>query len=142
MKIHRLLRAIGASSALVIAGIVGAGGVTSAAPATPGACDPNYDGCVPIADDVDCGDLAGPVNVIAYDIYELDRDGDDRACEATDDAVAGDSGGGATEVASDGGTTSEGLADTGSSTATLAGGAILVLLAGVLALMASHRRPA
>jgi hypothetical protein len=47
-------------------------------------CDPNYDGCVPIARDVDCeggsGDgpayVKGPVRVIGTDIYGLDRGGE------------------------------------------------------------------
>lgn len=52
-------------------------------------CNPNYSGCVPIASDVDCAGgsgngpayTRGPVNVIGYDIYGLDRDGDGIACE-------------------------------------------------------------
>ncbi len=52
-------------------------------------CDPNYSGCVPIASDVDCAGgsgngpayVAGPINVIGSDIYDLDRDGDGIACE-------------------------------------------------------------
>jgi hypothetical protein len=52
-------------------------------------CDPNYSGCVPIASDVDCaggtGDgpvyVNGPINVIGYDVYKLDRDKDGIACE-------------------------------------------------------------
>lgn len=52
-------------------------------------CDPNYTGCVPIASDVDCGGgsgngpayVYGPVQVIGYDIYDLDRDGDGWGCE-------------------------------------------------------------
>jgi len=59
---------------------------TSAAAAN---CDPNYSGCVPIASDVDCAGgsgngpayVAGPVTVIGYDKYGLDRDGDGVACE-------------------------------------------------------------
>lgn len=58
-------------------------------PAEP-ACDPNYTGCVPIADDVDCAGgsgngpeyVAGPVQVIGTDIYDLDRDGDGTACDS------------------------------------------------------------
>ncbi|MFF1574807.1 G5 domain-containing protein [Leifsonia sp. NPDC058292] len=54
-----------------------------------GGCDPNYSGCVPIASDVDCAGgsgngpayVAGPVQVIGSDIYDLDRDGDGQACE-------------------------------------------------------------
>jgi hypothetical protein len=52
-------------------------------------CDSNYSGCVPIASDVDCAGgsgngpayVRGPVNVIGYDIYGLDRDGDGIGCE-------------------------------------------------------------
>lgn len=52
-------------------------------------CDPNYSGCVPIARDVDCaggrGDgpayVRGPVEVVGYDIYDLDGDGDGIGCE-------------------------------------------------------------
>lgn len=64
---------------------------TPAPPPRPnnGDCDPNYSGCVPIASDVDCAGgsgngpayVSGPVQVIGYDIYGLDRDGDDIACE-------------------------------------------------------------
>jgi hypothetical protein len=47
-------------------------------------CDSNYDGCVPIASDVDCaggsGDgpayVRGPVRVTGSDIYDLDRGGE------------------------------------------------------------------
>ncbi len=57
-------------------------------PPTP-QCDPNYSGCVPLASDVDCAGgsgngptyVRGPVNVIGYDKYDLDRDGDGIACE-------------------------------------------------------------
>lgn len=56
-------------------------------PAQP-ACDTNYEGCVPIASDVDCeggdGDgpayVAGPLRVVGSDHYGLDRDGDGWAC--------------------------------------------------------------
>src|SRR5690606_37104579 len=62
--------------------------VPEPAPAAAG-CDPNYSGaCVPIASDVDCAGgsgngpsyVRGPVTVIGVDIYDLDRDGDGRAC--------------------------------------------------------------
>jgi len=61
----------------------------STAGATSSNCDPNYTGCVPIASDVDCAGgsgngpayVAGPVQVIGYDIYDLDRDGDGYGCE-------------------------------------------------------------
>ncbi|MEQ1702283.1 MAG: hypothetical protein ABMA25_19405 [Ilumatobacteraceae bacterium] len=53
-------------------------------------CDPNYSGCVPIADDVDCAGgsgngpayVQGPVSVIGEDIYGLDgNDNDGIGCE-------------------------------------------------------------
>ena len=58
-------------------------------PPAPKSCDKNYSGCVPIASDVDCAGgkgngpayARGPVEVIGYDIYDLDRDGDGVGCE-------------------------------------------------------------
>lgn len=53
-------------------------------------CHPSYEGaCVPIASDVDCAGgsgngpayVRGPVRVVGPDVYDLDRDGDGRACE-------------------------------------------------------------
>ena len=53
-------------------------------------CHPSYEGaCVPIASDVDCAGgsgngpayVHGPVRVVGPDVYDLDRDGDGRACE-------------------------------------------------------------
>ncbi|PTA43571.1 hypothetical protein C8054_25045 [Micromonospora sp. RP3T] len=51
-------------------------------------CDLNYQGCVPIASDVDCAGgsgngpayVKGPVKVIGYDIYKLDRNRDGYGC--------------------------------------------------------------
>ena len=59
------------------------------ASATSPQCDPNYSGCVPVANDVDCAGgngngpayVKGPVKVIGKDIYRLDRDGDGIGCE-------------------------------------------------------------
>jgi hypothetical protein len=54
-------------------------------------CDPNYAGaCVPVASDVDCaggsGDgpeyVQGPVRVVGDDVYDLNRDDDDIACDS------------------------------------------------------------
>jgi len=54
-------------------------------------CDPNYAGaCVPIASDVDCaggtGDgpeyVQGPVEVVGDDVYDLNRDDDNIACDS------------------------------------------------------------
>ena len=52
-------------------------------------CDSNYDGCVPIASDVDCGGgsgngpayVSGPVQVTGTDKYGLDNDKDGIGCE-------------------------------------------------------------
>jgi hypothetical protein len=51
-------------------------------------CDANYSGCVPIASDVDCRDgqgngpaYSGRVEVVGYDVYGLDADGDGIGCE-------------------------------------------------------------
>ena len=54
-------------------------------------CDPNYAGaCVPVASDVDCaggsGDgpeyVDGPVTVVGDDVYDLNRDDDNIACDS------------------------------------------------------------
>jgi hypothetical protein len=74
--------------------------VASAAPAgnpsptdtTPDdACDPDYSGCVPIAEDVDCIDAGdGPAYirmgaiVTGQDVYDLDADGNGLACDPTE----------------------------------------------------------
>jgi len=62
----------------------------AAAGAAPsgGECDPNYEPCVPPAEDVDCaggdGDgpayVEGPVSVVGDDVYGLDPDGDGVGC--------------------------------------------------------------
>jgi hypothetical protein len=53
-------------------------------------CNQNYEGvCVPIASDVDCAGgsgngpayVSGPVYVVGWDEYDLDRDGDGVGCE-------------------------------------------------------------
>lgn len=50
-------------------------------PAAP-SCDPGYSGCVPpFPPDVDCADVAGPVQVTGSDPHGLDRDRDGVACE-------------------------------------------------------------
>lgn len=50
-------------------------------PAAP-SCDPGYSGCVPpFPPDVDCADVAGPVQVTGSDPHGLDRDRDGLACE-------------------------------------------------------------
>ncbi|MWV57306.1 G5 domain-containing protein [Rathayibacter sp. VKM Ac-2754] len=60
-------------------------------PPTDAGCDPNYSGaCVPIASDVDCEGgsgngpayVRGPVTVIGSDIYDLNRDDDNIACDS------------------------------------------------------------
>ncbi len=57
---------------------------------TSSGCDSNYDPCVPIASDVDCaggsGDgpeyVDGPVTVVGDDVYDLNRDDDNIACDS------------------------------------------------------------
>lgn len=45
-------------------------------------CNPNYSPCVPNVNyNLDCNDVSGPVNVIGYDEYFLDADGDGVGCE-------------------------------------------------------------
>jgi hypothetical protein len=46
-------------------------------------CEPGYQPCLPIADDLDCGDLNSsqrPVHVTGDDPYRLDADGDGLGC--------------------------------------------------------------
>lgn len=51
-------------------------------PDTAGSCDPNYSGCVPLyPPDVNCPEVAGPVQVLGSDPHRLDGDGDGVACE-------------------------------------------------------------
>ncbi len=58
-------------------------------PAAP-SCHPSYEGvCVPFASDVDCAGgsgngpeyVRGPLRVVGWDEYDLDRDGDGIACD-------------------------------------------------------------
>lgn len=52
-----------------------------AVPSEPGACDPNYSGCVPPPPpDLDCSAIDGPVTVTGADPHRLDGDGDGVAC--------------------------------------------------------------
>jgi micrococcal nuclease len=48
-------------------------------------CHPSYDPCLPVVDDLDCGEVraivTGPVTVRGSDDYHLDADGDGTACE-------------------------------------------------------------
>jgi hypothetical protein len=64
---------------------------TPAAPTANAGCDPNYSGCVPIAEDVDCIDAGdGPAYirmgaiVTGQDIYDLDANGNGLACDPTE----------------------------------------------------------
>lgn len=62
---------------------------TKVAVAPKPSCDSNYSGCVPIASDIDCAGgsgngpayVSGPIYVVGYDVYDLDRDGNGVACE-------------------------------------------------------------
>ena len=58
--------------------------VAPVAPQQPApGCDANYTPCVPaFPPDVNCGDLAFPVQVIGGDPHGLDSDGDGRGCES------------------------------------------------------------
>lgn len=54
-------------------------------------CDPNYSGCVPVAEDVDCAGrgngpawVNGTVKVTGSDVYRLDRDRNGVACDEDD----------------------------------------------------------
>ncbi|MFI6821689.1 G5 domain-containing protein [Micromonospora sp. NPDC050187] len=62
--------------------------VVAVGTATTAACDPNYSGCVPVAEDVDCagrGDgpawIAGTVKVTGSDVYRLDRNHNGVGCD-------------------------------------------------------------
>lgn len=62
--------------------------VVAVGTSTTAECDPNYGGCVPVAEDVDCagrGDgpawFAGQVKVTGADVYRLDRNGNGITCD-------------------------------------------------------------
>lgn len=60
------------------------GGTTDAAQTEGGAdpaCHPSYVPCLPIVDDLDCDEIAGPVMVVDVDEYGLDADLDGIGCE-------------------------------------------------------------
>lgn len=86
---HRLIKRpvtwIGAAAvaALLIAGTTYAinSGSSQVPASTTGACDPNYEPCIPVTDDLSCGDIRQAVQVIGRDIHQLDRDGDLIGCE-------------------------------------------------------------
>jgi len=49
-----------------------------------GACEPGYSPCLPVRDDLDCGEIAAalkPIRVTGGDRYRLDGDGDGVGCE-------------------------------------------------------------
>jgi hypothetical protein len=50
-------------------------------PAITGECHPDYEPCLPVKDDLNCGDVQMVVTVRSEDPYGLDRDGDGVACE-------------------------------------------------------------
>lgn len=83
-------RGVAALAIIAVLSFAGCDWETAESPSTGGAnCDANYDPCVPEAPDVDCaggtGDgpayAEGPISVVGYDVYDLDRDGDGTACE-------------------------------------------------------------
>jgi hypothetical protein len=52
---------------------------------TKGSCEPGYSPCLPVADDLNCGDLTAsqrPVRVIGSDPFGLDADGDGIGCDS------------------------------------------------------------
>lgn len=58
---------------------------TTSVPKTDWACDPNYEGCIPIfPPDLNCNDIKrlglNPVRVIGKDVHRLDADGDGVGC--------------------------------------------------------------
>jgi hypothetical protein len=49
-----------------------------------GSCEPGYTPCLPVAGDLDCGDISDslkPIHVTGSDPYRLDGDGDGLGCE-------------------------------------------------------------
>jgi hypothetical protein len=56
---------------------------TTTRPAAPAGCSPNYSGCLPITDDLNCTEVTGTVQVLGRDIYRLDGDGDGYACNGS-----------------------------------------------------------
>ncbi len=55
------------------------------APAAGGRCEPGYTPCLPVAGDLDCGDISDglkPIHVTGNDPYNLDSDGDHLGCES------------------------------------------------------------
>ena len=47
-----------------------------------GNCMGGYSPCLPMTDDLDCGDINGPVKVTGSDPYRLDADGDGIGCDS------------------------------------------------------------
>ncbi len=45
-------------------------------------CMTGYSPCLPIAGDLDCGEINGPVQVTGSDPYRLDADGDGIGCDS------------------------------------------------------------
>ena len=78
-----------ADQSVQVAGVTTTPGVVTT---SAGSCHENYEGCVPVADDVDCegglGDgpayVEGPVKVAGSDVYRIDADGDGIACGLSD----------------------------------------------------------
>ena len=54
---------------------------STSAPSGGGGCAAGYSPCLPIVDDLDCGDISGPVTVTGADQYRLDADGDGTGCQ-------------------------------------------------------------
>jgi len=73
---------LGIAGGIALAGIIGLGVLTVNGSVGSEACSPNYEPCLPVADDLNCSDLETRVRVIGEDEYNLDRDGNGIGCES------------------------------------------------------------
>jgi len=67
------------------AATTGSARTASKPPTRGGACAAGYSPCLPVRDDVDCGEIADalkPIHVTGGDPYRLDADGDGVGCES------------------------------------------------------------
>lgn len=78
---------VAAAAALIAAGLALTNGAESgqqveqrSADVSDG-CDPNYEPCIPLLDDLSCPDIKQLVTVTGVDVHDLDRDGDGVGCE-------------------------------------------------------------
>ena len=73
---------LGIAGGIALAGIIGLGVLTVNGSVGSEDCSPNYEPCLPVADDLNCSDLETQVRVIGEDEYNLDRDGNGIGCES------------------------------------------------------------